>query len=164
MTAATLTVETIDDPTTAGAMEIVKSHMYWSMGLGLIPVPVIDFAAVTTTQVMMLRKLSAYYQREFNEDWGKAVISSLIGGYGSTRLAYGAFGSLVKAIPLVGSLAGALSMPAMAGAATYALGKVFILHFSSGGTWLNFDPAKARAYYEAAYCERLEEAKKSKKA
>ena len=148
---------------TTGAMDIVKTHMYWSMGLGLIPVPAVDFAAITTTQVLMLKKLAAYFEQEFTEDWGKAIIASLIGGYGSTRLAYGAVGSLLKAVPLVGTLAGALSMPAMAGAATYALGKVFIMHFSSGGTMLDFDPVAARSYYEASYKEGLEASKKTKK-
>ena len=37
-------------------------------------------------------------------------------------------------------------MPVIAGAA-YAVGKVFIQHFASGGTFLTFDPEKVRAHY-----------------
>jgi hypothetical protein len=42
-------------------------------------------------------------------------------------------------------------MPAVAAASTWATGKVFIRHFESGGTFLDFDPAKARAYYAEEY-------------
>ena len=38
-------------------------------------------------------------------------------------------------------------MPALAGASTYAVGKVFVQHFESGGTFLNFDPEDVRDYY-----------------
>ncbi len=50
-------------------------------------------------------------------------------------------------IPFVGSTLGALSMPVMAGASTYAIGKVFIQHFESGGTFLTFDPKAVKDYY-----------------
>jgi hypothetical protein len=33
------------------------------------------------------------------------------------------------------------------GAFTQALGNAFIMHFESGGTLLNFDPDKMRAYF-----------------
>jgi hypothetical protein len=39
-------------------------------------------------------------------------------------------------------------MPGVAGAATYAVGKVFIQHFESGGTLLNFNPDSVRDYYK----------------
>ena len=42
-------------------------------------------------------------------------------------------------------------MPLIAGASTYAVGKVFYRHFASGGTFLTFDPEKARAYYEEMF-------------
>ena len=38
-------------------------------------------------------------------------------------------------------------MPAAAGASTYAVGQVFIQHFESGGTFLDFDPDKVKAYF-----------------
>jgi len=38
-------------------------------------------------------------------------------------------------------------MPIVAGAATYAIGKVFVRHFASGGTFLTFNPEKVKDYY-----------------
>jgi uncharacterized protein (DUF697 family) len=60
---------------------------------------------------------------------------------------------MLKAIPGVGGLIGMVASPALAGASTYALGKVFIQHFESGGTLLDFDPAKMKAYYASQYEE-----------
>jgi hypothetical protein len=38
-------------------------------------------------------------------------------------------------------------MPVVAGGATYAIGKVFIQHFESGGTFLTFDPKAVKEFY-----------------
>jgi len=38
-------------------------------------------------------------------------------------------------------------LPGMAAAATYAMGRVFVMHFESGGTFLDLDPAKAEAHF-----------------
>ena len=38
-------------------------------------------------------------------------------------------------------------MPIYSGAATWAIGKVFIQHFASGGTFLDFDPQKVKDYF-----------------
>ena len=39
------------------------------------------------------------------------------------------------------------------GATTYAVGKVFIEHFESGGTFLDFDPEKMRDHFQELYEE-----------
>ena len=39
------------------------------------------------------------------------------------------------------------------GASTWALGKVFIQHFESGGTFLDFNPEKVREYYKVQFEE-----------
>ena len=54
-------------------------------------------------------------------------------------------------------------MPVLAGAATYAVGKVFIQHFESGGTFLNFNPESVRGYYEAMFKEGQSVAENMKK-
>lgn len=127
---------------------IIKRHMYWAMGFGIIPFPVVDVAAVTAVQLKMIASLADLYGQEFSRSWGKSILGALVGGVGAAGLAYGTFGSMVKAIPGVGTLFGMVAMPIMAGATTYAVGKVFNLHFSSGGTMLNFDVQKMRCYYE----------------
>jgi hypothetical protein len=52
---------------------------------------------------------------------------------------------------MIGGLLGILAVPAFAGATTYAIGKVFIRHFESGGTFLDFDPSKAKAYFQQQF-------------
>ena len=44
-------------------------------------------------------------------------------------------------------------MPVINGATTYAVGKVFTQHFESGGTFLTFDAAKVREYFETQFKE-----------
>ena len=129
------------------AQEIVKKYMYWSMGAGLIPIPVADLAAVTAIQLKMISDLANQYKLKFSKDAGKALLGSLVGGGGSAAVG-GMAASTAKGLPLIGQAAGVLAMPAIAGASTYAVGKVFISHFESGGTLLDFDPEKMRAHFE----------------
>ena len=125
------------------AEKIVRNHMLVALGTGIVP-PVIDIAALTGVQIRMLYLLSQNYGQKFKDDWGKSVVGSLIGGFGMAQLATGAVFSLMKFVPLVGQVAAPVSLSVVASASTYALGKVFIKHFDSGGTLLNFDPEKMR--------------------
>jgi uncharacterized protein (DUF697 family) len=136
------------------ARETVKRYMYWSMGAGLIPIPVVDLAAVTAIQLKMIGDLAKQYGLKFSRESGKAVLGSLTGGAGSA-VAGPMAASAAKGIPVIGQAAGAAAMPAVAGASTYAVGKVFIQHFESGGTFLDFDPDRVRAHY----AQELEKAK-----
>jgi uncharacterized protein (DUF697 family) len=128
------------------AKETVKRYMYWSMGAGLIPLPVVDLAAVTAIQLKMISDLAKQYGQKFSRDSGKAVLGSLLGGT-VPAVAGPVAASALKGLPVIGQAVGAAAMPGVAGASTYAVGKVFIQHFESGGTMLDFDPDRVRAYY-----------------
>lgn len=134
------------------AERVIRNHVMWSMGAGFIPFPVADFLAVAAVQLDMVRSLCGVYDLDFKETEGKAIISALAGS-GLSRLGANA---LIKLIPGVGSMVGGLSMAAVSGASTYAIGQVFKLHFSSGGTILDFDTNRFRKYYE----EQFEKGKK----
>ena len=58
-------------------------------------------------------------------------------------------GSLVKSFPGVGTAIGALTMPVFSAGATYVIGKVFIQHFASGGTLLDYNPPDYREFIKA---------------
>src|SRR5262249_6845323 len=58
-------------------------------------------------------------------------------------------GSLVKSFPGVGTAIGAVTMPVFSAGATYVIGKVFIQHFASGGTLLDFNPPDYREVIKA---------------
>ena len=145
------------------ALKTVKNYMWWSMGAGLIPVPFVDLAAVTGVQLEMLNELSKIYGVPFEKNRSKACVGSLLGSIVPTTLAFGTAGSMLKAIPAVGALAGAPAMVLFSGAATWAVGKVFIQHFESGGTFLNFDPDEVKAYFKAQFAEGETLASSSKK-
>jgi len=132
--------------TTDEVHNIVRNHVVGSMGVGLIPIPLVDIVALTGVQLNMLRKLAKVYGVPFSKDKGKNVLASLLGAGMSVPIG-ATLSSLVKAIPVVGQTAGALTMPVTAGAITYAVAKVFTQHFASGGTFLNFDPEAVKEYY-----------------
>ena len=128
------------------ASSIIKNHMIWSMGAGFIPVPIADLFAVSAIQLDMIRQLCKVYDIDFKQTEGKAMITALTGS-GLARLGARA----VKFIPGVGSILGGVTMAALSGASTYALGEVFKKHFETGGTFLDFDPERLRKYYNEKF-------------
>lgn len=131
---------------------IIRNHVMWSMGAGFIPVPVVDLFAVAAVQLDMVRQMCKLYDIDFKETEGKALITTLTGS-GLARLGSRA---LVKLIPGVGSYVGGVSLAILSGASTYALGEVFKKHFETGGTFLDFDPARLKKFYQ----EKFEKGKK----
>ena len=140
----------------------LRNHIIGSMGVGLIPVPIVDLVALTGIQLNMLRKLSKAYDIPFSRNLAKNIIASLIGGVIPVTFT-GTLMSLMKGVPLIGLTVGALTMPILSGATTYAVGKVFIQHFASGGTFLNFNPDEVREYYYEMFKEGQEVVAKLKK-
>ena len=57
---------------------------------------------------------------------------------------------MLKGLPVVGTALGIVAVPAFASGLTWAIGKVFVQHFASGGTFLDFDPDKVRAYFSSS--------------
>jgi len=151
-----LTDKSRTEVSAAEADSILRSHVWASMGLGLIPLPLADMAGLTLVQINLLRKLSKSYGIPFYKGAVKNILSALLGGLTPVSVSGPLAASIAKFIPAAGQTAGVMTMPLIAGTATYALGKVFIQHFASGGTFLTFDPEKVKAYYR----EMFEEGKK----
>ncbi|MBK9256819.1 MAG: DUF697 domain-containing protein [Saprospiraceae bacterium] len=125
---------------------VIRNHMIWSMGAGFIPVPIADLFAVSAIQLDMIRQMCKIYDIDFKQTEGKAVITALTGS-GLARLGARA----IKFIPGVGSILGGITMSVLSGASTYALGEVFKKHFETGGTFLDFDPARLKNYYNEKF-------------
>ena len=146
--AAEMTPEQRDE----AAERLVDRFTLWSGGAGLIPIPLVDIAAVGGVQVQMLRKLSEIYGVPFSENAGKSVLASLAGSLipasAATTTAMGVTSAL-KLIPGVGTIIAWATMPAFSAGATYLIGKVFIQHFASGGTLLDFNPPDYREFIKA---------------
>ena len=127
------------------ASKLVDRFSLWSGAAGLIPIPLVDMAAVGGVQLCMLRRLSEIYEIPFSENLGKSVLSSLAGAVIPATTATTA-ASVMKGVPIVGTAIGALTMPAVGAGATWIIGKVFIKHFTSGGTLLDFNPPNYREF------------------
>ncbi|MCP4105829.1 MAG: DUF697 domain-containing protein [Desulfobacteraceae bacterium] len=134
----------------------IRHHVYCSMAVGLVPIPLVDFAGMTGVQLNMLRVIAKKYEVPFSTGIAKNLISSLVGGALPVTVSGPLAASLSKLIPGVGSTVGIVTMPIVGGATTYAIGKVFVQHFASGGTFLTFDPDQVREYFT----EMLKEGKK----
>jgi len=145
------------------ALSRVKYYMWWSGGAGLVPVPLVDLAAVSGVQLKMLAEICKIYDVPFKESRGKAAVGALIGFVLPHAVAYGLIGSLLKAIPIVGSLAGAPAMGLFCAAYAWALGNVFVQHFESGGTFLDFDADKVKEHFRAQFDEGMSMSKAATK-
>lgn len=145
---------------TQEAQSTLRYYMLGAMGIGaavtVLPIPYpfagwLDMGALTALNLTMLYSLSKHYHIPFSQDIGKEALSSLL----VTALPLGGTAplanSLFRVIPVIGPWATILSSSVLSGAATYAVGKVFIQHFESGGTFLTFNPAKVREYFIAEF-------------
>lgn len=131
---------------------MIKNHMYGAMGVGLVPLPVVDFLALTGIQIRLLYKLANFYGIDFSKERARSIIGALIGS-SLPVAATGPLSSMVKVIPFIGQATGALTMLVVGGASTYALGHVFVQHFESGGTFLDFNPEKVKEHFASLYKE-----------
>jgi uncharacterized protein (DUF697 family) len=125
----------------------VKNYVIAASGVGLVPVPLLDLAAIMGIQVDLMRSLCKLYEVPFQENLVRSLLTALVGGAGAV-VAMTALSSLAKAIPVLGSVAGSAALSASAAGVTYATGQVFIDHFEAGGTLSNFDLSKAKQAFK----------------
>lgn len=135
------------------AETVIRNHVIWSMGASyIIPLPIADVFAVSALQLDMIRQLCRVYDIDFAETQGKAIVSALT----TSTMARAGARSLIKIIPVVGSVVGGITTAVINGASTYALGEVFKKHFANGGTFLDFDTDRLKKLYR----EKFEKGKK----
>ena len=140
---------------------IIRHNLYWAMGASIVPIPLFDMAAITGIQLKMLNEFSKLYDIPFSKNAGKSIIASLIGSIGPVGMAQGGVGILVKFVPGIGQYVSYATLPVVAGAFTYAVGKVFVQHFEAGGTFLDFDPVAVKKYFAEQFQQGKKEAAKS---
>ncbi len=133
------------------ATEVIKKYAAYSAGAGMIPIPTLDMAAIGGLQLKMVAELAKVYEVPFENDRVRPIVTAVIGGYASTKIGAGIGGSMLKGIPLFGQVLGVLSVPIFGAGMTWAVGKIFVQHFASGGTFLDFDPDKVRAYFKSSH-------------
>ena len=133
------------------AEQSLKYYGKWAAAAAVAP-PIADLAVVTGIQLKMMKDLSKIYGVPFREDWGKATLGALLASIIPAKAGMTAGLFAVRAIPVVGSIVGAVTLPAFYYGATVAIGRVFKRHFASGGTMLDFraDEAKEQVAADAA--------------
>jgi uncharacterized protein (DUF697 family) len=138
-----------DDPArlAQAGEQIIKSHAAYVAAVSLVPLVGVDLVAVGLLQIRMLGQLTELYgyQHQWSDGLGRQIIGVVLADTAGGALA----GSLAKLFPPFG-FASAIVGPAAGGAATLALGRLFHVHYASGGNLLNFNPEKARRQLQLA--------------
>lgn len=128
----------------SAAQSIVDAHALYGAAAGLVPLPIIDAAAIAAVQLAMLRELARHYGVPFSRERGKAVIAAIAGGLMPAYTGRSALKYLATRLPVLGPVFTVATVPAFASATTYAIGQLFAAHFADGGTLDTLDVAGAR--------------------
>ena len=128
----------------AVALNIVDRHALYAAGAGLLPIPLIDTAAIAGVQVAMVRSLAEHYTVPFSRERVKAVVTAIAGGVAPVTAGRSAMKFLMNQVPIAGTLFAYTTVSVFAGAVTYAVGRVFMTHFASGGSLDDIDVERSR--------------------
>lgn len=126
----------------ARAHGLVQNYVLGAASIALVPVPLLDLAGLAALQVKLVHSLALHYDVPFKDNLARSLVAALLSGASSVLLVKG-LASLAKAVPVLGALAGG-SVAISGASVTYAVGEVFIKHFESGGTLLDFDPQQVK--------------------
>lgn len=132
---------------------IVKEHMIASLGLGLIPFPLVDIATGVASNVTLVSRLCALYDQPFKASLARTAILTIMGTVGSIGAAVTVGFSLAKFVPGIGTAAGTVTLPIANASTAYMIGKMFIGHFEMGGTLFDFDPRSNVPQARSAYAK-----------
>lgn len=127
----------------------IKSHVIMALAAGLVPSPLLDMFAVAAIEVNMITELARIYNFPVPHKLVVyKVLIAIAGGLGPAYLS-AKYHHVLKALPVVGYVmyAGALSLSG--GVSVYAVGKLFQMHFESGGTFLSSNNAMLREFFQS---------------
>ncbi|MEH6752692.1 MAG: GTPase [Alphaproteobacteria bacterium] len=161
--ATAATAEVVDEDEIAGGPviddlpaavdKVIHRHAAYAAAGGLIPIPLIEVVTSGTIQIRMIAKLCDMYEVPFSENAIKASVATLVGSLlPVSSLGYTVL-SFSRAVPVVGPILGLATIPALAAAATWAVGRVFAWHFAEGGTLDDFDAESAKDDFKREFEE-----------
>lgn len=126
---------------TAPALIITK-HCRYASAVGLIPIPLVDIAAMTAVRVNMVAELAAHYGLDFDRQFAKSLVASIVAAISGRVVAFRVARQLLRAVPSIGTAARLIVEPMSAYGATWTVGQLFDQHFAKGGTLFDFDASK----------------------
>lgn len=109
----------------AEADRVIMNHSLAAAGLGTIPLPVVDIPLVASVQIRMLIQIAGIYGQRGGWAYMKAVFAPIIIRVGGRAL----LSSLLKIIPVIGTILGGVIDAAASFALTYGLGQTGKAHF-----------------------------------
>jgi uncharacterized protein (DUF697 family) len=140
----------VDQNHEEAAKAIINKYMGWGTSAGIIPLPVWDIVAIGSVQVMMLKELYALYGVTFNEKKARSAVTLLLGSL-SPQLLVGAVAStFLKFVPGIGAAMASVSLPLLACASTYGVGRVMVDHLEQGGNLEDFDGKSNKEKFQQA--------------
>jgi uncharacterized protein (DUF697 family) len=129
-------------PRSAQALAIVRHYTILCAESMWIPFWWASSPSITALQLKMLEEVSRVYGVEVSRNQTKAVVASLGGGGLSLIISQHPISVAVKAwvlgIPIVGIPLRFGTGPAIMALYTWLLGRSFVAHHESGGTYLDF--------------------------
>src|SRR5690349_21627153 len=57
---------------------IVRRKVLWALGVGVVPLPIVDMLGVAGLQIAMLKDLSELYGVAFSNDAARKIVASLL--------------------------------------------------------------------------------------
>jgi uncharacterized protein (DUF697 family) len=115
----------------------VDRHAAYSAIGGIIPLPLANFASVTTVVVRMVKVLSDHYGVPFERDRTRAIVVGLVGGAMPTGVATVTMSALIYVLPPTALMGLAVSC-ITAAAFARSVGRIFIEQFERGATLNDF--------------------------
>jgi uncharacterized protein (DUF697 family) len=102
-------------------------------------------------QVKMISELAGIYNIEMKQERLKSIVASLSAAIVSGSIIYGPITSVLAVLTGLGYLARSTVAVSVSGASTYTLGIIFLRHFESGGSLLDFRPEERKMEYMTEY-------------
>ena len=137
----------------AEVQKLLTKYSAIASAAALLPVPGLDLAGMIGVQIKMLHDLGKMHDVKLEDNKAKVAVTALVTSVPAASFSAAA-ASVLKVVPGIGTALGALALPAYFAASTYAVGRVFHSHFSSGGTLLDFDPVATKEAYKQHFQEK----------
>ena len=146
---ARVSVKAEETKTRLSAHKIVARWSRWSLAASVVPLPLLDMAAISGVQVKMIYELCKTYEVDFEHKAAVAIASGVAGGAAVQTLAGVIAKQMLRFAPGVGQIFMFAVEPLMSYVTTQAIGLAFISHFEDDGRMHDFNPEKIKQYMAA---------------